>query len=91
MGHLAALGLVSVMSRCVIVRLIDFIEMLKKDCFGETKNLFRTHLGHHELESEFIIYCCYCYDYCFKCNVPSWFCSIHTLHAELSGHDFQHD
>ena len=39
-AHLAALGLVSMMLRCVIVKtvkLVDLIEMRKTDCFGETR------------------------------------------------------
>ena len=37
---LAALGLVSMMLPCVIVKTVDFvdlIEMCKTDCFGETR------------------------------------------------------
>jgi len=39
-AHLAALGLVIMMMRCVIVKtveLVDLIEMCKTDCFGETR------------------------------------------------------
>ncbi len=39
-AHLAALGLVSMMLRCVIVKtveLVDLINMRKIDCFGETR------------------------------------------------------
>ncbi len=38
--HLAALGLVSMILRCMIVKsveLVDLIEMCKTDCFGETR------------------------------------------------------
>ena len=37
LAHLAALGLVSMMLRCVIVELVDPIDMRKTDSFGETR------------------------------------------------------
>ncbi len=40
LAHLAALGLVSMMLRCMIVKtveLVDLIEMRKTDSFGETR------------------------------------------------------
>ena len=54
---LVALGLVSMMLRCMIVtpvELVDRIEMRNTDCFGR-QDLSRTYLVHHELDSVIII------------------------------------
>ena len=56
-AHLAALGLVSTMLRCVtvkVVELVDLTEMRKTDCFGDLRLLLHVP-AHHELEREFII------------------------------------
>ena len=51
-AHLVALGLVSMMLRCMIVKnveLVDRIEMRKTAL--ERQDLSRTYLAHHEMES----------------------------------------
>ena len=63
LAHLAALGLDSMMLRCMIVKivkLVDPIEMRKTDIFGEKRLVLHTvtyvtYLAHHELESVYTI------------------------------------
>jgi hypothetical protein len=53
---MAALGLVSMMLRCVIVKsveLVDLIKMRKTDSFGETRLVLHVP-SFHELESDII-------------------------------------
>ena len=55
-AHLAALGLVLIILRCMIVtavKLVYFSEMRKTDCFGETKLVLHVPSSSHE--SKFIV------------------------------------
>ncbi len=55
-AHLAALGLVSMLLHCVIVRTVELVDVVEMLTALERKDLSRTYLARHELESVFIVY-----------------------------------
>ena len=57
LAHLAALGLVSMMLRCVIVRAVEFGRPYRdaQDRQLWREHLSRRYLAHHELESVIVI------------------------------------
>ena len=56
-AHLAALGLVSMMLRCMIVKTVKLVDLKEsaRQTASERQDLSCTYLAHHELESVFII------------------------------------
>ena len=56
-AHLAALGLISVMLQCVIVKTVELADLteMHKTTALEKQDLSCTYLAHHELESKTIL------------------------------------